>query len=119
MVDSLGRHRYASLVALADAVVGNSSSGLIEAPVLGTPTVNVGARQAGRLRSASVIDCAPRREAVAHAVRRALSPEMQRLALSVGSPYGDGQAVPRIIELLSSTDLEGILLKRFWDLDRA
>lgn len=114
--DSLGRGRYASLVSLADAVVGNSSSGLIDAPALGTPTVNVGMRQDGRLRAESVIDCRVERGNIAAAIRQALSSDMQRLAEAVESPYGDGRAVPRIIEVLASANLDGILVKRFHDL---
>ena len=84
--DALGHVRYLSAVRAADVVVGNSSSGLIEAPALGTPTVNVGTRQDGRIRPASVIDCAPEADAITAAVRRALEPDFQRLARESARP---------------------------------
>ena len=112
--DSLGSERYLSLVARATVVIGNSSSGLYEAPSLGTPTVNIGDRQQGRPKAVSVIDC----EAEAGAIGRAIS---QALALKRGpveNPYGDGFAAARIVEVLRHLpDTEALLRKRFHDLD--
>lgn len=113
---SLGRRRYSALIAHADVVLGNSSSGLIDAPALGTPTVNVGSRQDGRLRADSVLDCPPRRDAIAASLKDAVSERMQSLGADATSPYGDGHAVDRIIPVLRDTDLDGILVKRFHDL---
>ncbi|WP_217995002.1 UDP-N-acetylglucosamine 2-epimerase [Methylogaea oryzae] len=91
---SLGQQRYYSLMAQVDAVVGNSSSGLYEAPSFGLPTVNIGDRQKGRLRAASVIDCPARREAIAAAIAAAWSLDCSEAV----NPYGDGQAAGRILE---------------------
>ena len=114
---SLGTRRYLSLLAQADVCLGNSSSGIIEAPALGTPSVDVGARQAGRERAASVLHAEPRAADIAAALRRALSPELADLAQTCDNPYGDGHAAERIVETLRRVlPLSGPLIKRFHDL---
>lgn len=117
-VASLGQLRYLSCVAHVDGVVGNSSSGLIEAPALRKGTVNVGDRQRGRLRAGSVIDCAAERSAISAAIARLYSPEFQRLLPDVRNPYGEGGASERVVEVLRTHPLEGILKKTFYDLPR-
>ncbi len=107
LVRSLGTERYWSLLYHSDAVVGNSSSALIEAPVVGVPVVDVGARQASRLRAESCIQAAAERGAIAAAVAEALS----RPRSPEPSPYGDGRAVPRILELLCALDDPAKLLE--------
>ena len=114
-VTSLGQQRYISMLAIADVVVGNSSSGLIEAPAMGTPTVNVGTRQSRRLRGESVIDAAEDRESIAAAIRQALAPEFQAKVAKLTSPYGAGGAAKRIADAIASADLSEILTKRFHD----
>lgn len=99
LVASLPRAEYATLLAGAAALVGNSSSGIIEAPLLRVPAVNVGERQAGRTRGDNVIEAPAEAGAIAAALRRALDPAL-RAALSGRSPYGDGRAAPRILDLL-------------------
>jgi UDP-hydrolysing UDP-N-acetyl-D-glucosamine 2-epimerase len=94
--DSLGQLRYLSLMAQVDAVVGNSSSGLYEAPSLRVPTVDVGDRQSGRLAAASVIRCAPRRDAI----RAALDSARGLDCTNVINPYGDGFSAQRIVKAL-------------------
>jgi len=111
IVPSLGQARYLSLVKAADAVVGNSSSGIIEAPALGTPTVNIGPRQDGRLRSASVIDCAETPNAIAGALTQALSPAMQARAARCDTPYGAEHTCRDIVTVLKTVPLEGLLIK--------
>jgi UDP-hydrolysing UDP-N-acetyl-D-glucosamine 2-epimerase len=107
---SLGAERYHRTLKTVDAVVGNSSSGIIEAPAVATPTVNVGARQRGRLRGASTIDCPPQRDAITAAIEQALS----WTDVPLGSPYGDGHATVRIITALAAIDdPEALLTKRF------
>ena len=96
-VPSLGVERYWSLLHHADAVVGNSSSALIEAPVVGVPVVDVGERQASRLRAESCIHAEADQGSIAAAVREALS----RPRRPEASPYGDGRAVPRILDRLA------------------
>jgi len=117
--EALGHVRYLSLVKAADVVVGNSSSGIVEAPALGTPTVNVGSRQDGRVRSASIIDCPADATAIAQSIRAALAPDFQRTAEETArfGPYGDGHAAERILAGLQTADIsQAALKKRFFDL---
>ncbi len=95
-------------MALADVVVGNSSSGLYEAPSLKTPTVDIGDRQRGRLAAASVIHCEAKRDAIAAAIARAFQMDCQ----GVINPYGDGHSAPRIIEIIQKTCHPQSLLKK-------
>ncbi len=113
---SLGQQLYLSVMAQAEAVVGNSSSGIIEAPALGKPTVNIGTRQQGRVRAPSVIDCADETQAIVAAIERALSPQMLDLAARRVSPYGGGGASARIKNTLATVDLDHLLLKSFYTL---
>lgn len=113
---SLGQQRYLSCVREVDGVVGNSSSGLIEVPSFHKGTVNIGDRQRGRLRAASVIDCAADRRAIAGALARLYSPGFQAMLPSVRNPYGEGGASDRIVQVLREHSLEGILKKPFHDL---
>ena len=109
---SLGSARYFSALKHADAVIGNSSSGLYEAPSFAVPTVNIGDRQKGRPRARSVIDVPPQREAIFDGIRKAFA--FDRTA--VVNPYGDGQAVPRILAHLKRLkDPKALLKKRFFD----
>lgn len=112
---SLGQQRYLSLLKHSDVVVGNSSSGLIEAPALGTPTVNIGRRQDGRPRADSVIDCAEKSGDIAQAIWRALSSEHSRKAAEAKSPYGDGHASERILRALKHVPLNDLAMKAFHD----
>lgn len=97
---SLGRLKYLSVLKYVDVVIGNSSSGIIEAPSLGKPTVNIGSRQRGRVRAASVIDSAPIGLDIAKALKKALSPEFKEFCRFVKNPYGDGRAADRITSIL-------------------
>ncbi|HOW27020.1 MAG TPA: UDP-N-acetylglucosamine 2-epimerase [Elusimicrobiota bacterium] len=99
-VPSLGAARYLSAVSYVDAVVGNSSSGIIEAPSLGTPTVNVGDRQKGRLMAPSVINCRGDEPSIRAAIRQALSVSFQKRCSRVRNPYGDGRTARRIVAVL-------------------
>ena len=113
---SLGQLGYLSCMREVDAVVGNSSSGLLEAPSFRKPTVNIGDRQSGRLKAASVIDCAPERGAIGAALGEALSPEFARSIRDVKNPYGDGGASDRIVEIVRATPLQNAWRKSFYDL---
>lgn len=115
---SLGVRRYLSLMRNAAFVLGNSSSGIIEAPAFHVPTVNIGDRQKGRLRSESVIDCGDKAGAIIDAISKAMSEEHRALCEAVASPYGDGRAAERIAEKASEVVLnENIdLKKKFYDL---
>jgi UDP-hydrolysing UDP-N-acetyl-D-glucosamine 2-epimerase len=112
---SLGMQRYLSLLKIAAAVIGNSSSGLIEAPALGVPTVNIGDRQKGRLRARSVIDCASDADAVGRAIARALSPGFRAEAQNAEPPYGRPGAAAIIHRALADCDPSQLLQKRFVD----
>jgi len=112
---SLGQLHYYSLMAHVDAVVGNSSSGLYEAPSLKVPTVNVGDRQKGRLKAASVIDCPTQRDAITGAIHAALSLDCRNAV----NPYGDGHATERIMAVLRGLrEPQRLLKKHFHDWGR-
>jgi UDP-N-acetylglucosamine 2-epimerase len=105
-----------SLMRAADAVVGNSSSGLLEAPSLGKPTVNIGDRQKGRLEAESVLNARAERTAIARAIREALTRDCSRVI----NPYGDGHASSRILEvLLAVKEPRTLVRKRFIDIATA
>jgi len=111
-VASLPRAEFAVLLAHAAALVGNSSAGLIEAPMLSVPAVNVGRRQAGRLRGDNVVDADSDRDSVADALRRAMDPAF-RASLSGTSPYGDGHAAERIVRALADEPMtDQLIFKR-------
>jgi len=105
---SLGYQRYLSVMAIADVVVGNSSSGLYEAPSLKKPTVNIGERQKGRLRAASVIDCRPETPAIREALEKAFTMDCS----SIVSPYGQGDATERMLEVIRGLLSPSALLKK-------
>jgi GDP/UDP-N,N'-diacetylbacillosamine 2-epimerase (hydrolysing) len=107
------RHEYAGLLRHASVIVGNSSSGLIEAPSFSLPAVNIGRRQEGRLRSDNVIDVEHEVDAIRSAIQRALSPEFQDGLAGMQNPYGDGRASERIAEILAEIAIdERLLYKR-------
>jgi UDP-hydrolysing UDP-N-acetyl-D-glucosamine 2-epimerase len=116
LVESLGHHAYLSLLSMAAAMVGNSSSGIIEAPSFALPVVNVGCRQAGRERAANVIDVPVDAAAIRRAIAHALDPAFRQSLIGMTNPYGDGRAGQRIADalpaLLARPDL---LVKRFVD----
>jgi UDP-N-acetylglucosamine 2-epimerase (non-hydrolysing)/GDP/UDP-N,N'-diacetylbacillosamine 2-epimerase (hydrolysing) len=105
---SLGSELFINALQHVDGIVGNSSSGLYEAPSFGIPTVNIGDRQKGRLRAASVIDCAPERQAIRAAIDNALALGRQ---LTV-NPYGDGQAAELILDNLRRIPDFGVLIRK-------
>jgi UDP-hydrolysing UDP-N-acetyl-D-glucosamine 2-epimerase len=116
LVESLGSVRHLSLMKHADAVIGNSSSGVVEAPFLKTPTVNVGERQKGRLRARSIVDCKGDRADIEKAIRKAISPEFREVCQGAVSLYGEGDASRRIKDVLVRFPLEGLARKAFVDL---
>lgn len=112
---SLGA-RYASLLASADVLIGNSSSGIIEAPTFRLPVVNVGDRQRGRIMPENVVHAVETPESLDTAITHALSPEFRQSLQDLVNPYGDGQAAPRIVKIVSEVPLEPLRRKRFVDL---
>jgi GDP/UDP-N,N'-diacetylbacillosamine 2-epimerase (hydrolysing) len=115
-VFSLGHLRYLSAVAHCEAVVGNSSSGILEAPVLNVPTVNIGDRQKGRLRVDSILDCSPALGEIIKALTLAISPAFRRKISGCKHPAEKPETAERIAETLRFHNLDGILKKNFHDL---
>lgn len=115
-VESLGRRRYAWALSAAAAVVGNSSSGVIEAPAHRVASINIGDRQKGRLRAASILDVPAEAGAIGQAIRKGVSPEFRRSIRDQINPMGDGAAGRRIVEILENTAFESLARKRFLDL---
>lgn len=116
VVASLGQRGYLSAMELAGVVLGNSSSGILEAPSAGTPTVNIGDRQQGRLRAPSIIDVENTTDSIRDAIQRSLSPEFQSTAYRRQSPFGAPGASATIAKILIEVDSSTLLPKNFHDL---
>ena len=114
---SMGQLRYLSTMRFVNAVVGNSSSGLGEAPSFKVATINIGDRQKGRIKADSVIDCKPSCKEILQSCEYAMSKEFQTILQNVKNPYGEGGASQKALEILKSYPLEGILKKAFYDVD--
>lgn len=95
---SLGSVKYISALKLSKAIIGNSSSGIVEAPVMGVPTVNIGDRQKGRAKAKSIIDSLPNENEIEKAIRKALSSEYQNIAKSQRESFGENTASKQIVE---------------------
>ena len=113
---SLGQLRYLSCIKYVDGVVGNSSSGLLEAPSFAKGTINIGDRQRGRLKAESVIDCDSEQGSIATALQKLYSKEFQSMLETVKNPYGEGGASRRVVDSLLKVPLGDVLKKRFFDL---
>lgn len=113
---TLGQLRYLSLMKFSDIVIGNSSSGIIEAPAMEKPTVNIGDRQRGRLKASSVIDCGETADQIEAAIRKALAPDFRTRALAADSPYGTGGAAAKVAHYLGQAALRDVIMKTFHDL---
>jgi GDP/UDP-N,N'-diacetylbacillosamine 2-epimerase (hydrolysing) len=113
---SLGSECYLSCLAEVDGVVGNSSSGILEAPSLKTGTINIGDRQRGRLLADSIIQTEPTKKAIKTAIDRLYSKEFQGLLATVESPFGVGGAGDRILNIVRDVRLENLVKKSFYDL---
>lgn len=100
VVPSLGAKRYVSALRHAELVLGNSSSGIIEAPAFHIPTVNIGDRQKGRIMAESVLCCRPVAGDIEAAIRRSLTPEFRAIAAKAASPFGDGHTAEKILPVL-------------------
>lgn len=114
--ESLGQLKYLSVLQFVDGVVGNSSSGLLEAPSFKIGTINIGKRQDGRLKSKSIIDCEPTKESISFALKQLFSNDFKVLLRSVKNPYGDGNASSRIIRFLEKVKIPNSTEKKFFDL---
>jgi UDP-hydrolysing UDP-N-acetyl-D-glucosamine 2-epimerase len=118
LVKSLGSRAYFTVMARAAAMVGNSSSGIIEAASFRLPVVDIGIRQQGRVRGENVLHAEPNRAAIGEAINVAVSAGFRASLDGLTNPYGDGQAARRIVDILASTPLDvRLLVKRFHDLE--
>lgn len=115
VVPSLGRRRYLSVLHFVSAVVGNSSSGIVEVPTMRIPTVDIGIRQQGRIAATSVIHCDGEMDDIHQAISFALSPAGKRLALETDNPYAKRDTVTRIADTLANIRLDKLSSKRFVD----
>jgi len=111
----LGQQRYYACLQHCDVIVGNSSSGILEAPSFKIPTVNIGTRQDGRLRALSVIDCDVTADSIGAAIQLAYSQKFQAQLKDVENPYGRGGAIPKIVNVLKEYPLKDIISKKFFD----
>lgn len=112
---SMGQLRYLSTLQFVDAVVGNSSSGIVEAPSFHIGTINIGDRQKGRIKAESVIDCEPTTESLRRAFKNLYSKVFQEKLKQINNPYGDGNTSSKIVEILKNISLGG-KQKKFFDI---
>jgi GDP/UDP-N,N'-diacetylbacillosamine 2-epimerase (hydrolysing) len=115
---SMGQVRYLSAMRFVDAVVGNSSSGIIEAPSFKIGTINIGERQKGRIKAKSIIDCEPTRHAITNAFRKLYSRKFQKALKKVRSPYGNGNSAEKIVRVLERHLNRYLLKKVFYNIKR-
>jgi len=115
---SLGTLKYLSAMKYMDGVVGNSSSGLIEAPGFSVGTINIGDRQKGRIKAESVIDCEPNAISIKKAFQKLFSREFQRGLMNIENPYGAGGTAEKIVDVLRKMDSTNLLKKKFHDIIR-
>jgi GDP/UDP-N,N'-diacetylbacillosamine 2-epimerase (hydrolysing) len=113
--NSLGQLRYLSAMQYVDGVVGNSSSGLLEAPSFKIGTVNIGDRQRGRVKASSIIDSISTEESVTSALKKLFSQEFSNSVKQTVSPFGNGGVAEKIVEIIDSFPLDGILKKKFYN----
>ncbi len=117
IVDNLGTEAYFSLMAIGAAMLGNSSSGIIEAPSFKLPVVNIGTRQQGRVRAANVIDVGYGMDEISEGIRRATQTTFRESLSTLVNPYGIGQAAEKIVDRLKTAVLdERLIQKHFYDL---
>lgn len=117
IVVNLGTQGYFSMMRQAAAMVGNSSSGIVEAPSFKLPVVNIGNRQRGRVRAKNVIDVGYGQEEIQSGIRRALQPEFRASLADLVNPYGDGHASEKIVERLRAVKIDdALLVKRFYEI---
>ncbi len=118
-VDSLGLRRYLAAMKFCDAVIGNSSSGILEAPAFKVPTVNIGDRQKGRVRTTSIIDCGVGQGEIAGAIQQALMPDFRDSFKEMSHPCEKNNTSAAIVEKLQELDLKDILKKPFFNVSES
>ena len=113
---SMGHLNYLSTLQFVDGMIGNSSSGLTEAPTFKIGTINIGDRQKGRLKAKSVIDCDPKIESIKNAIDMLYSEDFKKTLPSFVNPYGEGNATEKILDILNNEPLPKELKKKFYDI---
>lgn len=113
---SLGQIRYLSALKHVDCVIGNSSSGIAEAPSFKVPTINIGDRQKGRIMADSVVSCKSEESSIKEAIQIIESEQFKNNLKTVQNPYGEGGATDIIIETIKSIDLKTVIKKKFYDI---
>lgn len=113
---SMGQLKYFSAMQFVDAVIGNSSSGIVEAPSFKIGTINIGDRQKGRIKAKSIIDCDPTNESIKKAIREIYSSKFQGMLTSLVNPYSVRNTARQIVKILKKYNLKNILKKNFYDI---
>ena len=116
-VTSLGQLNYLSALKYMDFIIGNSSSGLLEAPSFKIGTINIGDRQNGRLKAKSVVDCLPNKKNMKRAIKKIYSNKFQKILKDVQNPYDNGCASKKITKVLKKVKLDKILKKKFFNIN--
>ena len=114
--ESLGSQKYLSCLAYVDGVIGNSSSGISEAPSFKIATVNIGDRQKGRLMANSIINCSFKKNEIKRSIEKIYSSKFQSQLKNTINPYGEGGATEKIVKILKTVELKGLIKKPFYDL---
>ena len=114
--DSMGYKLYFSALKNVDCVIGNSSSGIIEAPSFKIPTINIGNRQKGREMARSIINCKPLRDEILFSIKKSSDQAFQKVVKSASNPYGSGKTTQKILKIIKNIDLNKIKFKKFFDL---
>jgi len=114
---SMGQLKYLSTMRFVDAVVGNSSSGIIEAPSFKIGTINIGDRQKGRIKAESIIDCEPTKSGIKEAFEKLYSKGFKTKLNNITNPYGDGKTAEKIKKILKTHDIANIVKKSFFNID--
>lgn len=114
---TLGSLRFLSVLNISNGIIGNSSSGILEAPSLGIPTINIGNRQKGRIQAGSVINVDVDKNQIQSALQKTKSPDFTNSLSSIKNPYGEGNASEKIMKVLRQVDFNSLKIKRFHDLN--
>lgn len=115
--ESMGNQLYLSALNYIDAVIGNSSSGLAEAPTFKIGTINIGDRQKGRVMTSSIINCEPNEKDIDNAFMKLYSVAFQKKIRNVKNPYGQGGASEKVFKIIKKKNLQSILKKKFFNID--
>ena len=115
-ITNLGQSKYFSAMKHSEVIIGNSSSGIIEAPSFRVPTVNIGIRQNGRIKANSIINCSSNKTEIVDAINSAISKDMKETCSNVISPYAGPGVSEKIVNTIANQNLENIKIKKFYDL---